>query len=86
MMMTPSQAKKNKNLCREQEQDEDQPKAGDNSGTSIFLAIKPIYKLVKNPIFIACYITHYHVRIWVLRVNDPVRYSSTSSRHATVLL
>ncbi len=26
------------------------------------------------------------VRIWVLRVNDPVRYSSTSSRHATVLL
>ena len=27
-----------------------------------------------------------NVRIWVLRVNDPVRYSSTSSRHATVLL
>ena len=26
------------------------------------------------------------VRIWVLRVNNPVRYSSTSSRHATVLL
>jgi hypothetical protein len=26
------------------------------------------------------------VRIWVLRVNDPVRYSSSSSRHATVLL
>ncbi len=26
------------------------------------------------------------VRIWVLRVNYPVRYSSTSSRHATVLL
>ena len=23
------------------------------------------------------------VRIWVLRVNNPVRYSSTSSRHAT---
>ncbi len=26
------------------------------------------------------------VRIWVLRVNNPVRYSSTGSRHATVLL
>ncbi len=26
------------------------------------------------------------VRIWVLRVNDPLRYSSTSSMHATVLL
>ncbi len=28
----------------------------------------------------------YYVRIWVLRVNNPVRYSSTGSRHATVLL
>ncbi len=26
------------------------------------------------------------VRIWVLRVNNPVRYSSTGSRHAMVLL
>ncbi len=27
-----------------------------------------------------------NVRIQVLRVNNPVRYSSTGSRHATVLL
>ncbi len=31
-------------------------------------------------------VLQFNVRIWVLRVNNPVRYSSTSSRHATVLL